>query len=484
MAKSQWIVKRSEDGQLFAASAKRKGRVFLCSSVKNLPDGKELGGVVHLALESSNAAVLVEEFPEVKDDILDLQIQNKLDQLALFNMGEVVSTAYSLLEKRRQKQLLSIIAQPEHLSGEGIDAVTAGAKVDLKSCVPAVAAIAALLKQLGPEPYIVLHITPLSAYLVGVRDGIPLFLQSVPLSGTAEVESGVAAHAIGFGRQTLQRDFEIDSCKLVCLGEGRDSFDFEGLDEENWIPDWNHCLVAEGNDIVRYPAIFGSLFVENNFSLLSAEYIRAGQLKKLASLLTVIAGFACIALAGLAYYNMGNLKPLQQRLDAEKRQLAREAGDLRRRTPDPGTVERVKLYMDIMDKVAADPSIAMVLRDIARALPDKVLADDLSITREAGNTAVTDDPLMAVPPPGMDAMPEEPGMSVAESPAEQMLSQQVVVTLTCSSKGEYSLVKARFDETIKGLAAHFTLRNMDWDYSEKESVGSFRGELLLEGGNL
>ncbi len=484
MAKLQWIVKRSEDGQLFAASVKRKGRVFQCSSVKNLQDGQELGGDVHLALESGNAAVLVEEFPEVSDDILDLQIQNKLDQLALFNMGEVVSTAYTRLEKRRQKQLLSIIAQPEHLTEEGVAAVTAGTSVDIKSCVPAVAAIAALLKQLNPEPYIVLQITPLSAYLMGVRNGIPLFLQSVPLSGTAEVESGVAAHAIGFGRQTLQRDFEIDSCKLVCLGEGRDSFDFEGLDEENWIPDWNHCLAAEGNDIVRYPALFGSLFIDSSFSLLSSEYIRAGQLKKLASIITMSAGFACIALAGLAYYNMDHLKPLQQRLDSERRQLSRKAGEVRRITPDPDIVERVKAYMDIMDKVAIEPSIAMVLRDIARALPDKVLADDLSIIREAGSTAVDDDPMMAVPPPGMEAMPEEPEMSDAGSPAERMLSQQIVVSLTCSSKGEYSLVKARFDKTIKGLAAHFTLRNMDWDYSEKDNAGTFHGELLLEGGAL
>ncbi len=484
MAKSQWIVKRSEDDQLFAASVISKGRVFQCSPVQKLQDGSELGGTIHLTLEANDAAVLVEEFPEVKADILDLQIQNKLDQLALFNMGEVVSTSYALLEKRRQKQLLSIIAQPEHLTEKGIQVVTAGLKVDLQSCTPAVAAIAALLKQLGPEPFIVLLVGRLSAYLAGVRNGIPLFLQSVPLSATAEVESGVAAHAIGFGRQTLQRDFEIDSCRLVCLGEGRESFDFEGLDEENWIPDWNHCLAAEGNDIVRYPALFGSLFVESNFSMLSVEYARAGQLKKLSSLLTVMAGLACIVLATLSYLNMEKLKPLQIRLDVEKRELSRDVGDMRRITPDSDTVERVKVYMDIMDKVAAEPSIAMVLRDIAISLPDKVLVDDLRITREAGSSAVEDDPMMAVPPPGMDAMPDEPGISVAGSPAEQLLTQQVVVSLTCRSVGEYSLVKARFDETIKGLAAHFSLRNMDWDYSEKEGIGSFRGELLLEGGEL
>lgn len=40
-------------------------------------------------------------------------------------------------------------------------------------------------------------------------------------------------------------------------------------------------------------------------------------------------------------------------------------------------------------------------------------------------------------------------------------------------------MKARFDKTVEGLAAHFSLRNIDWDYSEETRVGSFRGELLF-----
>jgi hypothetical protein len=482
MMKSQWIVKKSEDEHLIAASVKRKGKVFLCSPVEPLKDSSKLSGLVHLSLESSKAEVIVEEFPKVKDDILELQIQNKLDQLALFSVGEEIATSYAILEERRQKQLLSLIAQPENLTGEGIGTITSGGKVDLKSCVSAVAAIAALMKQLDPDPYIVLLITRISAYLIGVRNGFPLFLQSVPLSAPAEVESGVAAHAIGFGRQTLQRDFEIDSCRLVCLGEGRESFDFEALEEENWIPDWNHCITAEGGDILHYPALFGSLFIEERYSMLPVEYVRAGQLKKVSFYLSIAAGIGCIVLAALAYQHMERVAPLQQQLELERRQLSENAGKVRRVTPDPEMVDRVKVYLEIMDKADAEPSVAMLLEDIARALPENVFADKLKISRKIGETDKVEEDPMGIPPPGMDtAMPDSPGVVVSGSPAEALLGQTITVHLACSSKGDYSMVKARFDQTVKGLSARFSLRNVDWDYSETEGGGSFGAELLPAG---
>ncbi|MEE4242096.1 MAG: hypothetical protein V2I36_11575 [Desulfopila sp.] len=272
MAKSHWIIKRSEDESLIASAVKRKGKIFHCSGVQSLHDAGNLAGTISLTIDSSKASVLIEEFPDVKDDVLQLQIENKINQLALFNVEENISTAYSVINERRQKRLLSIIAQPEYLTTEGIQTVSVSGRVQLENCVSTVAATACLLQQLGPDPFIVLLITRLSALLIGVRDGVPLFLQSIPLSGPAEVDSGVASHAIGFGRQTLQRDFEIDSCRLVCLGEGRDSFDFEALDEENWIPDWSHFLSAEGNDIVLYPGLFGALFVGSRFSFLPVGY--------------------------------------------------------------------------------------------------------------------------------------------------------------------------------------------------------------------
>ena len=108
MAKSNWIVQRSDDEQLLAATAERKGKIFRCSAVRTLENPEQLEGTVHLSLESRRATVLVDEFPDVKDDILKLQIVNNLDKLAYFNLGEGVSTAYSVLEERRQKKLLTI----------------------------------------------------------------------------------------------------------------------------------------------------------------------------------------------------------------------------------------------------------------------------------------------------------------------------------------------------------------------------------------
>ncbi len=478
MAKSHWIIKRSEDGEFLAATVTRKGQSFHCSAVQTLQDPEHLTGHVNLVLESSKAVVLVEEFPDVKDDILQLQIHLALDRHALLDPGDSASISHRFIEERRQKKLLSIIAQPESKTLDGIQAVTAGNKVQLERCVPSVAAITALLGQLNSDPYIVLLITKSSAFLMGARAGITLFLQSIPLSGPAEVESGVAAHAISFGRQTLDRDFEIDSCKLVCLGEGRESFDFEGLDEENWIPDWSHCLAAKGDDIILYPALFGSLFSGNAYSYLSPEYVLASRLKKVASHLTTLTAIACIILGAFAYSTFTTNKPLLQQRDTEKRALAIAANDVRESIPDPQSVQRITSYMDTMHKAQTEPSAANLLREIAQVLPEKVLLNNLKITREVPVIDATENYSDLNP---MDQDSEE---TVAQPTAVLMLSQQLVISLDCYSQGEYSLVKARFDQAVAGLSSRFLLRNVEWNYAENNQTGSFRCELMVTGENI
>jgi hypothetical protein len=482
MTKSRWIVKRSEDGEFLAAEVTRKKQFFHCSAVQILKDPKLLTGPVNLALESSKAVVLVEEFPDVKNEIMQLLIHQSLDRNALLEPGEKFSISNRLLEERRQKKLLSIIAQPESLTLDSITKVTHSSKVHLECCVPSVAAVTALLAQLGPDPYIVLLITKHSAFLIGVRAGCTLFLQSIPLSAPAEVESGVAAHAIGFGRQTLDRDFEIDSCKLICLGEGRDSFDFKTLEEENWVPDWSHCLQAQGNDIILHPALFGSLFTGNTYSYLSSKYIIASRLKKAAANLTALTAVAGIILGYFSYSTFNSNKPLLLQRDKETKALSQAANNIRKDIPDPLSVIRIASIIDTMHKVQTEPSAADLLRNIALVLPEDVVLNNLTIYRETpAGSAMNESSTEPPPTMGMAAMPQEPEETVTAPPAVRLLSKQLVINMDCVSHGEYSHVKARFDQTVAGLSSRFLLRNVDWDYTEQNQMGSFHCELIFTG---
>ncbi len=478
MSNKQWIGTRSEDDRFLAAEFQRKGPVLHCSAVHQVDTPSELSGTLSLTVSSSKASILVEEFPLLKADLLKLQIENKLDQLALFDVGEAVSTSYQKVEEQRQKQLLAVIAQPAAPTLKAIEEATSGDKIQLQDCVPTIAAVAALMKQISEDPYIVLLLDRLFAFVIGTRAGIPLFLQSIPLYGPAEVEAGVAAHAIGFARQTLHREFNIENCKLVCLGEGRNNFNFQALEEEDWIPDWSHCLAADEDEIALYPGLFGALFTETNFSYLPAEYGLAGRFKKAATIITLLLICGTLFFAALAHQNMKSNDLLKRQLNQQKRTLVRDVREIRRILPNPDQVTRIQSYLNIADQVAAEEETAAMLLAVAELLPANVTVQSLTIAREKETSTDQLDTTAPIPPPGSEPMAEEQ-TALDVMPAEQLLKQPVSITMLCNSKGIYSRVKSRFDETVTRLATRFTLQDVEWEYAEEKNEGSFRCKLMI-----
>ncbi len=478
MSRKQWIGTRSEDNRFLGAEFRCKGQVIHCSAVHEVDTPKELSGTLSLAVSSSKTSILVENFPILKANILQLQIENRIDQLALFDVGESVSTSHYSLEEQQQRQLLSIIAQPRVLTLNAIKEATSGGKIDLKTCVPAIAAIAALMEQISQEPYVVLFVDRLSAFVIGVRDGIPLFLQSIPLSGPAEVEAGVASHAIGFARQTLHRDFNIERCKLVCLGEGRNNFNFEELEEENWIPDWSHCLVANEDEIVLYPGLFGALFTKADFSYLPTEYGVAGRLKKSAAIISVFLICGTALLGILTRQNIRDNDLLKNRVVQEEAALVREVGKIQNILPDPNQVRRIKTYLNIANQVAEEEEAAAILQTLAEILPANVNVHTLTIEREKATITDGMDVTAPIPPPGSEPMDEEQTAQTGAA-AEQLLKMPLRITILCNSNGQYSRVKSRFDMTVARLAARFTLKDVEWKYLEDKAQGTFRCNLMI-----
>jgi hypothetical protein len=162
--------------------------------------------------------------------------------------------------------------------------------------------------------------------------------------------------------------------------------------------------------------------------------------------------------------------------------LAKDASDVRKIMPELATVDRVKFYMEIMSQVAEEPSVAALLQDISMVMPENVLFLDMNIKRESIGSAEQPQDAVDIPAPGIDSLEDDSSAGVKKAPAEQLLAQQIVISLNCISKGSYSKVKARFDQTVEGLSSLFSLRDVDWDYSEAKGMGSFRCDLLPAGG--
>ena len=480
MGNPHWILRRNPKGQLFGASVKRKGKVYHCTAVRQITDPAKLKGKASLCINSSKTVVEVGEFPFLKKDILQLQIKNRLEQLALFDVNEAINISYHVIQNQSQQQSLSIVAVPEELVVAGIRDVTQSRRVELLTCVSMAASIASLLKQLGSDAFIVLLLSQDKAYVLGVRDGIALFRQTIPLSSSGEVDPETASHAIGFGRQTLERDFGVDKSRFLCMGERKDEVEYEDLGEENWVPDWSHCLHVEGDDLLRYPAIFGTLFTSSSYSYLPEEYKRASRLRLLSRLLVIGAGIGAVVFSGLSYQNVQKLDPLRSQLQKERKEMSSDIATLKQQLPDPNNVEQVKAYLDIEAKAAVQPSVSLFLQQIAAVLPENVTLLTMKITRKSRDTEQESVTVIPVPGQSPDMAMELPEQGT-QTKAEILLGQELVVHFNCASKGDYGRVKARFEEALKGFSSLFSLHAVDWGYEEKRRTGYLDCELLLTG---
>lgn len=479
MAQAHWLIKQRENGRLSAVKVSRRGKLFSCGRVEEMDNPDNLSGRVDMSLESKKIIALVDDFGLIRGDILDMQIHKKIDQLALFGVGEKIITARHFLGKRRHLQQFSVIAGPEELVITRVQRILAGGSRKLNICVAAVAAIASLLQEIGSEPFIVLCINEDTAFTAGVQDGAVFFLQSVPLEAPALVGSGVAAHAIGFARQSMARDFEFDDCRLVCVGTGRESFDFAGLGEDNWIPDWSHCLEADDNEIVLYPDLFGLLFMgPDSYSFLPPDYRIASRLQKTAALLALGAISASLVLGTLSYLQYHDNQPLLLQLAKEKNELSRAVAETRYLVPDGDEFRQIKAFKNIRDKADREPSAGRVLADISRVLPAGVYIVELQINRDAA-VAGEEGRYMGMMEADMSMAGSFPAAGQEESPGEQLLNRQLVIDFLCTSQGEFSHVRASFSRTVAGLSSIFLLEDIDWQYDETTKTGSFSGRLSI-----
>lgn len=480
MRTPHWILQRTPEERLFAASVKRRGKVYHCSAVKEIADSVKPSGKACFCIDSNKTVVEVTDLPLLKKDILRLQIKNRIELLAIFDVNEAIAISHRVIRKHAQQQSLSIVAIPEELVVTGIHNLTESYSLDFINCVSMAASVASLLKQLSNEAFIILLMTRVKAYVLGVNDGIALFIQGIPLSSNGEIDTEATTHAIDFGRQNLSRNFNIDESRFLCMGEARGKVNYEELGEENLMPDWSHCLKVEGDDILHYPALFGTLFADTSYSYLPDEYNLAFRLKQLSRILVFGAGVAAVVFSGLYYQNTQKIDPLRSQLQKERENLSHDINSLRNKLPDPKNVTLVKALLDIEEKTAKQPSVAQFLQQIAGVLPENVTLLRMDITRQAGSNE--EETVTAIPAPGQspDMGAELPDQN-SRAQAAILLDQELVVHFNCISKGDYGRVKARFEEAIKGFSSLFSLRDVTWRYEEKSTIGHLDCELQLSG---
>jgi hypothetical protein len=485
MAKKRWVIQQTEEGKYLLSQLEMKGGLWHCGELKTLESLPEtLSGEVHYCISSTASLVLAEEFPKLSRELLLMQMHKRLDQMAMLDVGVSGAICYSALEERGLKQLYSMIVLPESEVEAGMNAVLASGKVRLRNCTTGSAAVAALLAKVSPDPLVVLLLQQQSAVVIGVRDGHALYQQSMQVGGSDELEEGILTHAINFCRQTLSREFAIDEAALVCLGTGRDTIDSGMVSDTLIEPDFKGLIRADSSDILHHPELFGALFVKPDFSFLPEGYKQSLVLAAISKVLTVTAAVAAVACGFLSWQQSRITMDLAEQLAVENRELNASIIRLGQQLPGMENVQQQEQYLQILAKSENEPHLDELLMALADRLPEQVRISGFEVEKRAvlpvGETMeMVPGTASIAPVASMDPAMSDDATAQQLSGPEQELDKKSVISLTLTSPGEYEMVRARFEMSVRQLSDAFQLEEIEWKYTEKHREGVLNCELHL-----
>lgn len=487
MAKKRWVIQQAEGKTYLLSQVEMKGGIWHCRGLKtldSLPD--TLSGEAHLSISSTASLVLAEEFPQLNRELLLMQMHKRLDQMAMLDVGIRGAICYAAIEERGLKQLYSMIVLPESEVESGLNTVLASGKVRLRNCTTGSAAVAALMAKVSAEPFVVLLVQERGAVVIGVRNGVALYQQSMQVSGSGELEEGILIHAINFCRQTLSREFAIDEAALVCLGSARDTIDAEMLNDALTEPDFTNSIHADNADILHYPELYGTLFVQPAFSFLPEGYNHSLVLATISRVLTFVAAVAAVTCGFLSWQQSQTNTDLAHQLDSESGKLNTSITRLGQQLPGMKNVQQQEQYLQILAKSENEPHLDELLMVLAERLPEQVRISGFEVEKRAivamGESAeMVPGTANIAPVASMDpTMADDASMAQLPGP-EQELDKDPVIELMLTSPGEYELVRARFEKSVRQLSGPFSLEDIEWQYTEVLAEGVLSCELHLPG---
>ena len=435
-------------------------------------------GRIHLCFNPLEYYLFSDEFPQTQQDLLDMQISKRFSDRGLtMDAGNFVHRAGDIAGKAGW--LNCLFAAKAELT-ELYSFIRPWKKIQNCRIVPGAAAIAGLIQTVTEEAVLVFLLGNSESRVLVVRDGIPLYTQSLTLLRPGVIDAALIPHAIDFARVLVKKDYNIDRFHITCLGQARDSIDLENLGIQKWTPDFSQVLKLESQEeVLLYPQLFGAGFVNDRYDFLPKEYVNSWRLQSFSLRTSVLAAVAGIVLLGGWLYLQPLLKDQRLLYQALSTSINQEQQALSNRIPETATLDTFNRLKTIRTLARDDFHLDNLAEKLSLALPENVYITSLKVQRKA---IVDDSAAPTAPDAGMsnapDAATEAGTTNVALSIPEQIQSQNVVTSISCSTNGDYSEVTARLENVIIALNSFFKVTDMTWTYKEADKTGQLNCELL------
>lgn len=437
--------------------------------LQNLP--KDLGGVVHFCFTPEDFHLFTDSFPKLKPELLALQVKKRFTDLGVtMDSSGFIHKSTELPGKNNVVSSIFI-----HDTDLNTNLPEISSLRGIRNCrlFPAAVSIAGLIKQVTKEAVLLFLLGEQFSHVLVVKNGVPLYNQSLAQTGPGQVEEALIPNAVDFARVTVRKDHDIEEMKITCLGKRRDSIQLGNLGIEEWQPDFSGVVAGEGSeDVLRYPHLFGAYFADPVYNFIPKDFSQIWQVQNVSRIAAIIAGTAAAALlAGWLY-----LQPMLENQKAEYKtmssEIARQRGQISKRMPQTTMLNNFERLVDIRTGAKNDFRLDTLAENLSNALPAMVRVTELIIQRQT----IQENDNFALPPgteAGYDpALPDAaPGSGILSLP-ENLQKKPFTIALTCTSKGTYTEVTTRFEKSAVALSDVFGVENLTWNYREESSTGT------------
>ncbi len=469
-------------GKFLCTDVRKKGGKYICTPVKEYErlEPSAFKKPLHLSFASSQALVLLEEFPPLAHKLLLMHVERQLENRALMDEGVKSAITYKIVDTKGEKRLHSLVILPRNDVWPVIENLVQK-RTFIRTATPAIASLGALTAQFTQDPLIVIMARENSSELTAFRNGIPLYMQPFPMTGPGEFDTTMLTHAISVCRQALLRDFRIEKTQILLMGERRNTIDFAQTGLDSLEPDWKSLSIsANRQSIYNWPELYGTLFVRQDYSYLPPQYFFSHKIKKINNWTTAFCTVAAIGLSMFAWNTYQKNTSVEYQLTKQQGELDKRIGVLQKNLPASDSLKNLEHYLDILGRGILEPRLSNLLETLTLAIPQTVHIEKLTVRKAAPvfpadkmeKTTET-----ALPPPGYSRSGQQKNILTKPQTPEDNQKKSVVMDISFSAEGSYRNVRAGFEKIVANLSRSFALKNIEWGYREAEKNGYLKGQL-------
>ena len=476
----QWCIQQRPEGGYFIAQilSTSKNAISFAPIIESETLGKEYAGVINYTFTPEDYHLYTDTFPKLKPELLSLQIKKRFTDLGIaMDAASLVHTSKELPGKPgvinslfiHQEDLANNLPQISSMTG-------------IKKCklIPAAVSIAGLIRTLTDKAVLIFLIGVRFSQVLVVKNGVPLYNQSLAQTGPGQVEEALIPNAVDFARVTIKKDHDIDDFNILCLGPGRETINLDNLGIEEWNPDFSKTvLTSQPEDILYYPHLFGAYFADAAYSFIPKDFENGWRIQSASRIAAIGASIASIALLAGWLYFQPILKDKQDLYQSMSAELSQQREEIQNRMPQMTMLNNFERLVNIRTKAKTDFRLDILAQQLSQALPEKVRITDFKIQRlKMGE----ENDLSMPPEPGADPNTTTQMGSGELSIPEKTQARAFRLSLTCRSVGNYTEVTTRFEKTATALNESFGVENLTWSYREADHSGTLQCNLFPEMG--